>query len=109
VSEILEVDIPIYVYRNVCQRINQRRANPHSRAGLGWGGAVRRGGRGQAGRGGQGQAGLSVGCGGFFDFKSGDLSFQFVEKLGFALKTNRNRKFDPLLNVFDTFCIHADA
>ena len=56
-----------------------------------------------------GRLGRSVGCGSFFNLKRGDLSIQFGEKLGFALKTNRNRKFDPLLNVFDAFCIHTDA
>ena len=84
-NDITAIDIPIYMYRNVSQRINHRR--PIATRGPCW----------------------SVRCGSFFDLKCADLSFQFVKKLGFALKTNSNRKFDPLLNVFDTFCIHADA
>ncbi len=83
------------MYRTVSQRINHCHLHRNSWAGLRCAG--------------QSALGRSVGCGSFFNLKCSDLSIQFGEKLGFALKTNRNRKFDPLLNVFDTFCIHTDA
>jgi len=42
-SKIPEVDIPIYMYRTVSQRINPRRLHRHSRAELGLSGPGRAG------------------------------------------------------------------